>query len=146
MSATVIPMPTPRPLFAHPDGVDLVPDPELVGAAAFALASLAGEDWTRMTPARLQTYREFATLAAVCAQSPEGLQLVAYSLGKTAEYGFTDMPTVVRRSRVDALMGAVRGAALRVSGVSNPDAHATLLTLIDQDDVAAERRREKGGW
>ncbi len=94
----------------------------------------------------MQSYREFATLAATCAQSPEGLRLVAYSLGKTTEYGFVDMPTVVRRSRVDALMGALRGAALRVAGVSNPDAHAKLITLIDQDDAATTARRERGGW
>ena len=133
MSANVIPMPTPRPpLFAHPAGVDLVPDPELVGAAAYALASLAGEDWNRMTPTRLQEYREWATFAATCAQ-PEGLRLAAYSMGRMTEFQFIDAPTILRKSMVDRLMGAIRGACLRVSGVCNRDAHAKLLDLIEQD-------------
>lgn len=141
MSASVIAMPAPRPpLFSHPAGVPLVPDPQLVGAAAYALASLAGEDWTRMSPAKLDEYRMWAVLAATCAK-PEGLCLVAYSMGKTTERAFVDMPAVVRRSVVDRIMGALRGAALRVHGVMNPKAHADLLTLIDQDHDTPI-----GGW
>lgn len=146
MSATVIPMPVARSLFSHPAGVNLVPDPELVGAAAYALASLAGEDWTRMTPTTLEEYRMFALLAATCAGSPNGLRLAAYSVGKTSEHGFTDMPPVVRRGVVDRLMGAIRGAALRVHGVSNPQAHADLLTLMDRDTDVRAADIEKGGW
>ena len=145
MSATVIPMPVARSLFSHPAGVNLVPDPELVGAAAYALASLAGVDWTRMTPSQLEEFRMWAILAASCAQ-PQGLRLAAYSLGKTSEPAFLDMPPVVRRGVVDRLMGALRGAALRVHGVSNPKAHADLLTLMDQDAGVTAADREKGGW
>ena len=113
MSAHVITMPTPRPpLFAHPAGVHLVHDSELVDAAAYALASLAGEDWTRMTTAMLDAYRMWAVLAATCAK-PEGLCVAAYSMGKTTEPAFLSMPPVVRRGVVDRLMGALKGAALR---------------------------------
>ncbi len=146
MSATVLPMPSPRPpLFSHPAGVNLVPDPELVGAAAFALASLAGVDWNTMTPTQLEEFRMWAIHAATCAH-PQGLRLAAYSVGKTSEHGFVDMAPVVRRGVVDRLMGALRGAALRVHGVSNPKAHADLLTLMDQDAGVTAADIERGGW
>lgn len=141
MSANVLPMPAKRSLFAHPAGVPLVADPVLVDAAAYALASLAGEDWNAMTPVKLADYRAWATLAATCA-SPEGLRLVAYSVGKTCQQSFTDAAPVVRRGLVDELMGAIRGAASRVSGVSNPDAHAALVALIEQDYASIPT----GGW
>lgn len=141
-SDNVLPMPSRRPpLFAHPAGVPLAPDPELVGGAAYALASLAGVDWATMTPTRLEEFRHWACLAATCADT-HGLRLVAYSIGKTCDEAFVDMPRAVRRNLADKIMGAVRGAASRCAGVSNPDAHAKLLRLIEQDDAGTP----KGGW
>jgi len=135
MSATILPMRAQKPALvcAHPGGVALVPDPDLLGAAAYAIASLAGEDWNRMTPSKLDEYRAWALLAASCGQSSEGLRMAAYSVGKTSEPAFVDMPAVVRRSYVDRMMGAIRGAALRVHGVCNPQAHADLVALMKQD-------------
>ena len=121
------------PLLAHPPAVPLVPDPQLVDAAAYAIASLAGVDWNEMTPSRLDEFRALGKLAATCS-TPDGLRLVAYSIAKTCDAEvFVAMPVGLRRSLAEKVMAAVRGAALRVHGVSNPGTHAELVALIAQD-------------
>lgn len=150
MSATVIPMRPPvvkpgQSLCAHPDGVTLVPEPELVGAAAYAIATLAGEDWNRMTPSKLQEYREWATLAAMCGKDAGQLRLVGYAMAREDDE-FPNWQPQHRRTVVERLMRGLRAAALRMAGVANPGTQRALVALIEQDAAADKVANPKRAW
>lgn len=136
MSAEVIYLPKPGTFAtpAYPAGVpdSLDTNSIVIDSAADSIVCLAGLEWDAMTPSQKQEAREAAILAAVMLH-PEGLRLLGYSMAKTLNPAFTDAPPVVRKGMVDAAMAALRGAALRVSGVTNPQAHRALVDLIAQD-------------
>lgn len=117
-------------------------DETTLDVTALAIANLAGQSWDELTEPRKDEFRQWAMLAACCAHA-DGLRLAGYSIGKTIEPLFestSDPMRSFRLGRVDALMGALRGAAARLLGVCDAKQHGRLLALIDHDASHASRR------
>lgn len=137
MSGNVVPFVAPTPLLRYPEGLPpLDTDTIIIDSAADAVAVLAGLEWDAMTPAKREEARAWATLAATCLHA-EGLQLVGYAMHLQTGHQPTDQPAPVRRSHVERLMAALRGAADRLIGAANPGSTANLVALIRQDTADA---------
>ena len=146
MSATIHTMP-PRVPFA-PAHVAGVPagaraDADSIGAAAFALAHLAGENWDQMTPSRLDEYRRLAVLA-VCLASPESVRLACYHIEhvRACSLPGASMANETPQQRlrhVEAIAIGLRMAADALYGL-RPVPHAHAVALMEQDELQRTQR------
>lgn len=130
-----------RRAFAAGLPADVTRDETTLDVTALAVANLAGESWAEMNATRQEEFRQWALLAATLSH-PDGLRLIGYSMGKTIEPLFESTSEPMRSfrlGRVDALMGALRGAAARLAGVCDADRHGRLLALIRHDASHAAR-------
>jgi hypothetical protein len=118
----------------YPDGLPaaLETDQIIIDSAADAVVVLAGLEWDALAEDQKQQARAWATLAATCMHL-DGLQFVAYAMHLQHGHQPTDQPPIVRRSYVEKLMAALRGAADRLIGVSNPSTSRDLARLIRDD-------------
>ena len=116
------------------------PDPrqQTVGAAAYALAEINGEDWGRMTAVRFLEYCELAELAARLA-NPDSRLDMAYVIEADrilAEHGpsrLADLTPLERRQRaLRTSMGLKRAA--RAAAGTDPDSLTTAKLQAGWDE------------
>lgn len=124
----------------YPDGLpaSLDTDAIIIDSAADAITVLAGLQWDAMSEDQKRHARAWATLAATCLHL-DGLQFVAYAMHLQTGHQPTDQPPIVRRSHVERLMSALRGAADRLIGIANPATSRNLALLIETDG-------QRAGW
>lgn len=114
---------------------EIAKDETTLDVTALAIANLAGESWTEMSPTRCEEFRAWAMLAAV-ASHPEGLRLLGYALGRATDSRFSAPSAegrLLRLNTVDRMMAALRGASLRVAGIGHGPTHRELLDVMRQD-------------
>lgn len=138
----------PYRLMAFPEGMPSSMDANQVSIdlAAGMVAQLAGKDpFSLLSPAEKDEARAKAILAATMLHT-DGLRLVAYAIMRATHPTLMDAAPVVRAAHVDTLMSALRGAALRCFGVSDPKNHRALCDLIEHDEDDRAKRIKGGGF
>jgi hypothetical protein len=127
----------------HPSGVpgDLSRSTDVISHAAAAIAELAGEDLERITPERLDEFRQWALLAATLAH-PDGRMMAAYhverarlELERRPPGAFEVMGRDARLAAAHRILVSIRAAARFIFGVGSPLVHDQVAAQLAADGI-----------